>query len=131
MERGWALNIGGGFHHCHSENGGGFCAYADITLCIRFLFELNSSVKTAMIVDLDAHQVSERMLTCLGIFFNHFRFQGNGHERDFMGDDNVYIMDVYNRGIYPGDHQAKKAIRQKVELSHYTPDDLYLDLVKT
>ena len=57
LERGWALNIGGGFHHCHSENGGGFCAYADITLCIRFLFSLNENVKKAMIVDLDAHQV--------------------------------------------------------------------------
>ena len=68
MERGWALNIGGGFHHCHSVNGGGFCAYADITLCVRFLFELNSSVKTAMIVDLDAHQVSERVLKRKEVF---------------------------------------------------------------
>ena len=35
MERGWAINIGGGFHHCSSERGGGFCAYADITLGIK------------------------------------------------------------------------------------------------
>lgn len=33
--------------------------------------------------------------------------QGNGHERDFMGDRRVYIMDVYNRHIYPGDRFAK------------------------
>ncbi|XP_036206250.1 histone deacetylase 11 isoform X16 [Myotis myotis] len=67
VERGWAINVGGGFHHCSSDRGGGFCAYADITLAIK----------------------------------------GNGHERDFMGDQRVYIMDVYNRHIYPGDRFAK------------------------
>lgn len=35
-------------------------------------------------------------------------FQGNGHERDFMDDKRVYIMDVYNRGIYPHDGYAKR-----------------------
>ena len=57
MERGWAINIGGGFHHCSAQKGGGFCAYADITLTLRFLFESNPSVQKAMIIDLDAHQV--------------------------------------------------------------------------
>lgn len=38
-ERGWAINVGGGFHHCSGEKGGGFCAYADISLCIHFAFE--------------------------------------------------------------------------------------------
>ena len=35
MERGWAINVGGGFHHCSRDRGGGFCAYADITLVIK------------------------------------------------------------------------------------------------
>ena len=52
-----------------------------------------SKIKRVMIVDLDAHQ-------------------GNGHERDFMGKDSVYIMDVYNRNIYPFDGFAKSAIRR-------------------
>lgn len=26
---------GGGFHHCSGDRGGGFCAYADITLAIK------------------------------------------------------------------------------------------------
>ncbi|CAH1265639.1 HDAC11 [Branchiostoma lanceolatum] len=89
-ERGWALNIGGGFHHCSAERGGGFCAYADITLSIK----------------------------------------GNGHERDFISDSRVYIMDVYNRYIYPHDSYAKGAIRCKVELQAYTEDDRYLSLVR-
>lgn len=59
MDRGWAINIGGGFHHCSAERGGGFCAYADITLSIKFLFEKVEAVSKVMIVDLDAHQVCE------------------------------------------------------------------------
>ena len=30
VQRGWAINLGGGFHHCSANRGGGFCAYADI-----------------------------------------------------------------------------------------------------
>lgn len=109
-ERGWSINIGGGFHHCSSDSGGGFCAYADITLAIKLLLENDESIKKVMIIDLDAHQ-------------------GNGHERDFMTDDNVYIMDVYNCNIYPMDTFAKDAINKKVELRSFTEDKDYLDLV--
>ncbi|GAB6030865.1 Histone deacetylase 11 [Chamberlinius hualienensis] len=110
LERGWAINIGGGFHHCSAERGGGFCAYADITLSIRFAFDKLQGVARVLIVDLDAHQ-------------------GNGHERDFMNDERVYIMDVYNRGIYPRDEYAKRAIKRKIELHHFTEDEEYLDKV--
>ncbi|XP_075795785.1 histone deacetylase 11 isoform X3 [Pelodiscus sinensis] len=107
IDRGWAINVGGGFHHCSSDKGGGFCAYADITLAIKFLFERVEGVSKATIIDLDAHQ-------------------GNGHERDFMDDRRVYIMDVYNRYIYPGDGFAKRAIKRKVELDWGTEDTEYL-----
>ncbi|XP_041348095.1 histone deacetylase 11-like isoform X2 [Gigantopelta aegis] len=110
MERGWAINLGGGFHHCSRERGGGFCAYADITLAIKFILHKHPGSKV-MIVDLDCHQ-------------------GNGHERDFMHNENVYIMDCYNRNIYPHDGFAKKAIRKKVELDHFTEDKEYLGLVE-
>lgn len=29
--------------------------------------------------------------------------QGNGYERDFLKDDNVFIVDSYNPNIYPKD----------------------------
>ncbi|XP_040424355.1 histone deacetylase 11 isoform X4 [Cygnus olor] len=112
VDRGWAINVGGGFHHCSSDKGGGFCAYADITLAIKFLFERVPGVSKATIIDLDAHQ-------------------GNGHERDFMDDQKVYIMDVYNRYIYPGDGFAKRAIKRKVELEWGTEDTEYLQKVHT
>ncbi|XP_068623099.1 histone deacetylase 11 [Battus philenor] len=107
LERGWAINVGGGFHHCSSDKGGGFCPYADITLLVRFLVE-NQMIQNAMIVDLDAHQ-------------------GNGYQRDFLGVPEVYIMDMYNRHIYPKDKRAKQAIRKKVELDNLVEDSEYLD----
>ncbi|XP_063796679.1 histone deacetylase 11 isoform X2 [Pseudophryne corroboree] len=91
IDRGWAINVGGGFHHCSSDKGGGFCAYADITLAIK----------------------------------------GNGHGRDFMDDKRVYIMDVYNRHIYPGDTIAKRAIKRRIELDWGTEDKEYLEKVET
>jgi hypothetical protein len=36
--------------------------------------------------------------------------QGNGHERDFTGDSRVYIFDMFNYQIYPGDFKAKSAL---------------------
>ncbi|CAL4889115.1 unnamed protein product [Urochloa decumbens] len=107
LERGWAINIGGGFHHCSAEEGGGFCAYADISLCIHFAF-IRLNISRVMIIDLDAHQ-------------------GNGHEKDFGSDGRVYILDMYNSGIYPFDHVAKKYIDQKVELDSGTKTEDYLE----
>ena len=57
LERGWSINLGGGFHHCSANRGGGFCAYADISLAVRFILNHMSEVQNVMIVDLDASQV--------------------------------------------------------------------------
>lgn len=47
-----------------------------------------------------------------------------------MGDEQVYILDVYNRGIYPHDGFAKRGIRRKVEVGHMIGDQEYLSLVR-
>lgn len=52
--------------------------------------------------------------------------QGNGHARDFHKDPRVFILDVYNKGIYPKDTEAKKGIDKAVELHHLTEDNEYL-----
>uniref|UniRef100_A0A914LA98 Histone deacetylase 11 n=1 Tax=Meloidogyne incognita TaxID=6306 RepID=A0A914LA98_MELIC len=106
LQYGWAINIGGGFHHACSDTGGGFCVYADITLAIKILFE-DGLIKKAMIIDLDAHQ-------------------GNGHENDFINDNRVYIMDFYNEQIYPKDGPAKKSISRAIPLRIGTSDEYYL-----
>lgn len=105
-ERGWAINVGGGFHHCSAGKGGGFCTYADISLCIQFAFT-RLNISRVMIIDLDAHQ-------------------GNGHEKDFSADRRVYILDMYNPDIYPLDYEARRYITQKVEVVCGTTTDEYL-----
>lgn len=106
MEHGWAINLGGGFHHASSENGEGFCALADISMIVKYL-RMSGDIQKAMIIDLDAHQ-------------------GNGHQRDFLEDDNVYIFDIYNKDVYPREHEIKHAINKKVELQSYSGDKLYM-----
>jgi len=36
--------------------------------------------------------------------------QANGIGRDFLGDEDVYIFDMYNRSIYPQDGFAKSML---------------------
>lgn len=110
LRRGWSINIGGGFHHASESKGGGFCAYADISLLVKLLFQ-SKSISTAMIVDLDAHQ-------------------GNGYEKDFINETRIFIMDVYNKRIYPRDEKAKEAIRCRIELAPYTEDNHYLEKIE-
>ncbi|TAL27560.1 MAG: histone deacetylase [Alphaproteobacteria bacterium] len=107
MKTGWAVNLGGGFHHASYANGSGFCALADISLIVKYLRQEKQAQKF-MIIDLDAHQ-------------------GNGHETDFKGDDDVYIIDAYNKEIFPHDTAAKDGIDLKIELESFTSDTEYLD----
>uniref|UniRef100_A0A8R1TWT6 Hist_deacetyl domain-containing protein n=1 Tax=Onchocerca volvulus TaxID=6282 RepID=A0A8R1TWT6_ONCVO len=111
LTSGWAINIGGGFHHASRSEGGGFCIYADITLALTFLF-INQLISKAVIVDLDAHQ-------------------GNGHENDFSGDSRVYIMDMFNNRIYPNDLRARRSIRRSVHLRIGIQDAEYLFLLSS
>eukprot|EP01017_Pseudomicrothorax_dubius_P031063 TRINITY_DN3927_c0_g1_i2.p1 TRINITY_DN3927_c0_g1~~TRINITY_DN3927_c0_g1_i2.p1 ORF type:complete len:265 (+),score=59.16 TRINITY_DN3927_c0_g1_i2:73-795(+) len=108
LQRGWAINLSGGYHHASLSSGGGFCVYADITIVTRFLREFYPErIDRVMIVDLDAHQ-------------------GNGHERDFIGDNNTYIVDMYNHRIYPGDSYAKQAISKDISVTHMDEDQEFL-----
>jgi histone deacetylase 11 len=68
VERGWAINLGGGFHHCCANRGGGFCAYADISLAVRLLLDRMPELEHVMIIDLDASQVHIRKLSIFTSF---------------------------------------------------------------
>jgi hypothetical protein len=61
-EKGWAINVGGGFHHCCGYRGGGFCVYADITLCIQFAISQLSVSKYFSHLG-DHHQLSFTLST--------------------------------------------------------------------
>jgi acetoin utilization deacetylase AcuC-like enzyme len=65
LKYGWAINIGGGFHHCSANSAQGFCLFADITLTIRYLWQEVRPELNVLIVDCDAHE-------------------GNGYARDVL-----------------------------------------------
>ena len=52
--KGWAINLGGGFHHATRSSGSGFCIYPDITFVTHYM-EKWHGIKKFLIVDLDAH----------------------------------------------------------------------------
>ncbi|EFJ48813.1 hypothetical protein VOLCADRAFT_59975 [Volvox carteri f. nagariensis] len=97
LERGWAINIGGGMHHASSSRGMGWCPFDDIVLAVRRVRKAAGRL-VVLYIDLDAHQ-------------------GNGVERDF------YIIDFYNARIFPLDDEAKPAIDIPVELRFGADDD--------
>jgi histone deacetylase 11 len=55
LEKGLALNLGGGYHHAGPDRGGGFCAYADVPLALHAL-QQEEKIRSALVVDTDAHQ---------------------------------------------------------------------------
>jgi len=116
LDHGWAINLGGGFHHCSSESAGGFCLFADITLMIKFLWNHVNPGYKILVLDLDAHQ-------------------GNGHERDVLftmterEQSLIYIMDMFNSDIYPRDSEAKEGINRCIEIKSRTTGPAYNHLL--
>ncbi len=47
-----------------------------------------------------------------------------------MGDENIFIFDVYNEYIYPGDSYAKRAIGEEGLVKYRDSDEDYLNLVR-
>lgn len=115
IERGWSINLGGGFHHASAIfHGSRLCFYADVTLAVRFIFDTYPNrVNTVLIIDLDAHP-------------------GGGIACDFTADRtyDVYILDIYNRDICDQHIVTPYPIRQKVEMHSFTRDEAYLEFVK-
>jgi len=107
LEHGWAINLGGGFHHASANDGGGFCALADISLTVKYL-RREKKISKAMIIDLDAHQ-------------------GNGHARDFIGDKDVYVVDFFNADVYPHDEAAKRGIDLGFEMRAFSGDKIFFE----
>ncbi|KAF1749879.1 hypothetical protein GCK72_016424 [Caenorhabditis remanei] len=106
LKYGWAINVGGGFHHASHSDGGGFCFYADITMAICDLFD-KKAISQAIVVDLDAHQ-------------------GNGHARDFADNKDVFVFDVFNPNVYPHDREARQFINKAVHVDGHTTDTSYI-----
>lgn len=113
LRGGLAFNLAGGYHHASRERGAGFCCYADLHVALAALRQAGHLAATdrVLILDLDAHQ-------------------GNGHERLAQGDPAIFIVDVYNAAIFPGDREARRRIDLDRPLPPGTEDDAYLRLLR-
>ncbi len=115
VQHGWGICIGGGMHHAHASDGAGWCAYSDWYLGLRRLrVASQGKIVRAMYIDLDVHQ-------------------GNGLGRDKLRfeDSDLFILDMYNGDLWPGDEVAKEGINMGAAFKCGISDDKYLKTLQT
>jgi histone deacetylase 11 len=81
LERGQAINLGGGFHHAGPDRGDGFCVYADTAVALRTLHD-EGRITSALVVDTDAHQ-------------------GNGTADALRPWPWAHMLDFYQEDLFP------------------------------
>ena len=86
MGRGFAVNVGGGFHHAFADHAEGFCYLNDIAVGIRVLQD-EGAIRRAAVIDCDLHQ-------------------GNGTAHVFAGDDSVFTFSIHQERLYPVKQQS-------------------------
>lgn len=120
-----AINLGGGFHHASTDDGDGFCAYADIPLACKIAWEKNPNLKI-LYVDLDAHQ-------------------GDGTQKTLkkeMKSNQFIVFDIYGGNNYPAGNKESVKIRELIHynypltISHHSrahcvSNETYLNILKT
>ena len=134
----------GGMHHAYSSAGMGWCPFADIYLAIRRLREASGGAVQKVgysnsrhpapqyKVPLQAQVSGPKAPPCLlppqVLYIDLDAHQGNGVERDKLrhGDTELFVLDMYNAGVFPKDDEAKAAIDIAVELRSGTTAEAYL-----
>lgn len=114
MECGWAINLGGGFHHAKRDTGSGFCFFNDFAVATTLLKKTHPKLKI-LYIDLDAHI-------------------GDGVISFAKECDDFWIVDIYNAFKELGGTKqiVKSTANGKITtigIEPYTSDDAYLPLV--
>jgi acetoin utilization deacetylase AcuC-like enzyme len=81
LERGWAVHLGGGFHHAFADKAEGFCYLNDLAVAARAV-QAEGLAERVAVVDLDVHQ-------------------GNGTAHIFADDPTVFTLSVHQEDNYP------------------------------
>lgn len=106
LRTGWAMNIGGGFHHAFADHAEGFCYLNDVAIAAQISIE-EYRIKRVLICDLDVHQ-------------------GNGTAHIFRSRPEVFTFSMHQQDLYP--------IKQKSDLDIGLPigidDEEYLRLLE-
>ena len=108
IERGVALNVGGGFHHAFADRGEGFCLYNDIAIALRAA-RRDGRLTRAAVVDLDLHQ-------------------GNGTASILRDEADFATYSIHQEDLYP---VPKQRSTLDVGLPGGSGDDEYLDALRT
>ncbi|MFO0915597.1 MAG: histone deacetylase [Pirellulales bacterium] len=114
LEHGFAVNLGGGYHHAKPDRGEGFSIYADIAISVASIRAdgLIADSDRIVYVDADAHQ-------------------GNGVCHTWMDDNRVFIFDIYNSQIYPKhDVEARKRVDCDVGITQACTDADYMTALR-
>jgi len=112
LELGWAVHLGGGFHHAFEERAEGFCYLNDLAVAARAV-QAEGTAERVTVVDLDVHQ-------------------GNGTAAIFRGDPTVYTFSIHQEDNYPIKEPGDRDIglvsfdRSRTR-SPWVDDDLYLE----
>ena len=103
-------NLSGGYHHASRASAEGFCIYNDIGIATDVLVRdgLLADDARILVVDVDAHH-------------------GNGNARVFMESNNVSILDIYNRCIYPSSDYTRGRVNISIPLDAGTGGVVYLE----
>ncbi len=108
LARGFAVNLGGGFHHAHAGRGGGFCLMNDVAVAIAEARVRGFSGRV-LVVDLDLHD-------------------GDGTRAIFAGDREVHTFSVH-AAHWDATDDGEEAT--SVELGSKVEDDKYLEAVES
>jgi acetoin utilization deacetylase AcuC-like enzyme len=114
LERGWAVHLGGGFHHAFWERAEGFCYLNDLAVAARAV-QAEGTAERLAIVDLDVHQ-------------------GNGTAAIFGSDPSVYAFSMHQEDNYPVKEHGDRdiglvAFDSRREGSPWVEDALYLGIL--
>jgi acetoin utilization deacetylase AcuC-like enzyme len=112
LEAGWAVHLGGGFHHAFVERAEGFCYLNDLAVAARAVQAEDIAARVA-VVDLDVHQ-------------------GNGTASIFGGDPTVYTFSIHQEDNYPIKERSDRDIGllsfdRSRPRSPWVDDELYLE----
>jgi acetoin utilization deacetylase AcuC-like enzyme len=102
LARGFAVHLGGGFHHAFADRAAGFCYLNDIAVAIRAL-QREGRIRRAAVVDVDLHQ-------------------GDGTARIFAGDPDVFTFSIHQERLFP----EKQRSDLDIGLDDGADDEAYL-----
>lgn len=104
VTHGWAMHLGGGFHHAFADKAEGFCYINDLAVAVRVI-QKEGLVRKVAIIDCDLHQ-------------------GNGTAVIFQEDESVFTFSMHQKDLYPVkersdlDIHLPVGIRNEEYLSH-------------